>query len=450
PYDKIDINAPFSMAFEDVGWKYAKYVVAVGTLKGMTSVLLVGAVGQARSDRGEEMIRTEMTLEKYEMRGDARELFYVHLFVVMSRQEGLVERERERVPYDQIDINAPFSIAFEAVGWKWAKYVVAIGALKGMTSVLLVGVVGQASIRGAREETKMDVWEGGEFLRVERYEALETETLCLMQPYDQIDINAPFSIAFEAVGRKWQNTFNFVVWISVALKGMTYVTSCWCVGQARPYDKIDINVPFSIAFEALGWKWAKYVVAPYDKIDINAPFSITFEAVGLKWAKYVVAVGALKGMTSALLVGALVIARAFYVVCVVCVALEREMESFGCQNPLLDLIPYDKIDINAPFLMAFEAVGWKWAKYVVAVGALKGMTFVLLVGAIGQARDSIDLTILKLTEKCERGEDSGERERREMRMTKDEGNGNGERLSGGGGGERERKVEGRKVREDEM
>ncbi|KAI3739554.1 hypothetical protein L2E82_29963 [Cichorium intybus] len=47
-------------------------------------------------------------------------------------------------PYKQIDINAPFSVAFQAVGWDWAKYVVAAGALKGMTSVLLVGAVGQA------------------------------------------------------------------------------------------------------------------------------------------------------------------------------------------------------------------------------------------------------------------------------------------------------------------
>ncbi|GKC20821.1 hypothetical protein Tco_1022971, partial [Tanacetum coccineum] len=47
-------------------------------------------------------------------------------------------------PYDKIDINAAFSMAFEAVGWKWAKYGVAFRALKGMTSVLLVGVVGQA------------------------------------------------------------------------------------------------------------------------------------------------------------------------------------------------------------------------------------------------------------------------------------------------------------------
>ncbi|KAK8482030.1 hypothetical protein V6N13_101567 [Hibiscus sabdariffa] len=47
-------------------------------------------------------------------------------------------------PYPQIDENAPFSVAFEAVGMSWAKYVVAAGALKGMTTVLLVGAVGQA------------------------------------------------------------------------------------------------------------------------------------------------------------------------------------------------------------------------------------------------------------------------------------------------------------------
>ena len=48
------------------------------------------------------------------------------------------------VPYDQVDPDAPYSVAFEAVGMGWAKYVVAAGALKGMTSVLLVGAVGQA------------------------------------------------------------------------------------------------------------------------------------------------------------------------------------------------------------------------------------------------------------------------------------------------------------------
>ena len=46
--------------------------------------------------------------------------------------------------YTQVDENAAFSVAFEAVGMSWAKYIVALGALKGMTSVLLVGAVGQA------------------------------------------------------------------------------------------------------------------------------------------------------------------------------------------------------------------------------------------------------------------------------------------------------------------
>ncbi|BFG28197.1 hypothetical protein CerSpe_144720 [Prunus speciosa] len=47
-------------------------------------------------------------------------------------------------PFGDIDKDAPFSVAFEAVGMGWAKYIVAAGALKGMTSVLLVGAVGQA------------------------------------------------------------------------------------------------------------------------------------------------------------------------------------------------------------------------------------------------------------------------------------------------------------------
>ncbi|RYR62895.1 hypothetical protein HN51_004510 [Arachis hypogaea] len=41
--------------------------------------------------------------------------------------------------YKDIDTDAAFSAAFQSVGMKWAKYVVAFGALKGMTTVLLVG-----------------------------------------------------------------------------------------------------------------------------------------------------------------------------------------------------------------------------------------------------------------------------------------------------------------------
>lgn len=47
---------------------------------------------------------------------------------------------------------------------------------------------------------------------------------------------------------------------------------------------------------------------------------------------------------------------------------------------------YTDIDQYAPYPIAFQSVGLKWAKYVVALGALKGMTTVLLVGALGQAR----------------------------------------------------------------
>ncbi|WVZ91258.1 hypothetical protein U9M48_037454 [Paspalum notatum var. saurae] len=47
-------------------------------------------------------------------------------------------------PYAAIDPDAPFSVAFTAVGMDWAKYIVAFGALKGMTTVLLVSAVGQA------------------------------------------------------------------------------------------------------------------------------------------------------------------------------------------------------------------------------------------------------------------------------------------------------------------
>ncbi|MQL72314.1 hypothetical protein Taro_004639 [Colocasia esculenta] len=50
------------------------------------------------------------------------------------------------------------------------------------------------------------------------------------------------------------------------------------------------------------------------------------------------------------------------------------------------MVPYQKIDPDAPFSVAFTTVGMDWAKYIVAFGALKGMTTVLLVSAVGQAR----------------------------------------------------------------
>ncbi|KAB2636750.1 cationic amino acid transporter 8 [Pyrus ussuriensis x Pyrus communis] len=46
--------------------------------------------------------------------------------------------------YTQIDKDAAYSVAFEAIGMSWAKYLVSICALKGMTTSLLVGSMGQA------------------------------------------------------------------------------------------------------------------------------------------------------------------------------------------------------------------------------------------------------------------------------------------------------------------
>ncbi|GJV45921.1 cationic amino acid transporter 1-like protein [Tanacetum coccineum] len=47
-------------------------------------------------------------------------------------------------PFSQIDRDAPFTIAFQAAGMNWAKYIVALGALQGMTTVLLANIIGQA------------------------------------------------------------------------------------------------------------------------------------------------------------------------------------------------------------------------------------------------------------------------------------------------------------------
>lgn len=48
------------------------------------------------------------------------------------------------VPYKQLDGEAAFSSAFDYVGLHWAKYIVALCALAGMTTALLVSAVGQA------------------------------------------------------------------------------------------------------------------------------------------------------------------------------------------------------------------------------------------------------------------------------------------------------------------
>lgn len=50
------------------------------------------------------------------------------------------------VPYNQIDINAPVSKAFEKVGLPWAQFLISLGALSGITSVLLVMMLSQPRV----------------------------------------------------------------------------------------------------------------------------------------------------------------------------------------------------------------------------------------------------------------------------------------------------------------
>jgi APA family basic amino acid/polyamine antiporter len=50
------------------------------------------------------------------------------------------------VPYDKIDINAPVSSAFRQVGLTWAQFLISLGAVVGITSVVLVSMLSQARI----------------------------------------------------------------------------------------------------------------------------------------------------------------------------------------------------------------------------------------------------------------------------------------------------------------
>lgn len=59
------------------------------------------------------------------------------IYCLMALSLGMMQK------YTEIDRDAAFSVAFGSVGLKWAKYVVAFGALKGMTTVLLVGAIAQ-------------------------------------------------------------------------------------------------------------------------------------------------------------------------------------------------------------------------------------------------------------------------------------------------------------------
>jgi APA family basic amino acid/polyamine antiporter len=50
------------------------------------------------------------------------------------------------VPYNEINIDAPVSNAFKQVGLEWAQFIVSLGAIAGITSVLLVMMLSQPRI----------------------------------------------------------------------------------------------------------------------------------------------------------------------------------------------------------------------------------------------------------------------------------------------------------------
>jgi APA family basic amino acid/polyamine antiporter len=50
------------------------------------------------------------------------------------------------VPYDELDINAPVSAAFGSVGAVWAQFLISVGAVAGITSVLLVMMLSQPRV----------------------------------------------------------------------------------------------------------------------------------------------------------------------------------------------------------------------------------------------------------------------------------------------------------------
>ncbi len=53
---------------------------------------------------------------------------------------------------------------------------------------------------------------------------------------------------------------------------------------------------------------------------------------------------------------------------------------------LTGMVPYGKIDVDAPIAMAFQQVGLRWGQFVVSLGAVVGITSVMLVLMLSQPR----------------------------------------------------------------
>jgi APA family basic amino acid/polyamine antiporter len=58
----------------------------------------------------------------------------------------------------------------------------------------------------------------------------------------------------------------------------------------------------------------------------------------------------------------------------------------GVVAVLTGMVPYGELDVNAPVADAFRRVGLRWAQFLIAAAGLAGITSVLLVNALSQAR----------------------------------------------------------------
>jgi APA family basic amino acid/polyamine antiporter len=58
----------------------------------------------------------------------------------------------------------------------------------------------------------------------------------------------------------------------------------------------------------------------------------------------------------------------------------------GVVAVLTGMVPYDQLDVNAPVSDAFRRVGLRWAQFLIAAAGIAGITSVLLVTMLSQAR----------------------------------------------------------------
>jgi APA family basic amino acid/polyamine antiporter len=68
------------------------------------------------------------------------------LLICTALYIGVVAVLTGMVPYSELDVAAPVADAFRRVGLRWAQFIVALAGIAGITSVLLVTMLGQARV----------------------------------------------------------------------------------------------------------------------------------------------------------------------------------------------------------------------------------------------------------------------------------------------------------------